>query len=173
MRKLIFTFVLAAFIMAASTEKATAQFGIQGGVTLPMGGLGDFVGMGVGGQVFYKKESGDGMKIGGTAGFYSMSEGDFEILGSSFAYTGTIIPVLVTFDYELADNFYAGADAGYNIISLSTDDDLTGFNFTVAGSSLALVPKAGIKFGPVSVEARYNVLGDNYLSALVGFSFGE
>jgi len=164
MRKLLTMSVLGAAMFFG--YNASAQFGVQAGIAMPMGTFGDIAGMGFGGALSYKKEMGEGMKIGGSAGFYSLPG---EELAGGFEWgSTTLIPILVTFDYSLGDNLYVGADAGYNVISIDAGD--TGLSAT--GSSAALIPKVGVLFDKVSVEGRFNAIGDQYLGVLVGFSFG-
>jgi hypothetical protein len=166
MRKLLTMSVLGAAMLIG--YNASAQFGVQAGIAMPMGTFGDIAGMGFGGALSYKKEMGEGMKIGGSVGFFSLSGEEVDILGTTYEYgNSTLIPILATFDYALGDNLYVGADAGYNVISVDMGD-VPG---SVTGSSAALIPKAGILFDKVSVEGRFNVIGDQYLGVLVGFSF--
>ncbi len=166
MKKLLTMSVLGAALLIG--YDASAQFGVQAGIAMPMGTFGDIAGMGFGGAVSYKKETGEGMKIGGSVGFYALPGEEFDSFGSTYEWGNTtLIPILATFDYAIGDNLYVGADAGYNVISIDAGD--TGL--TATGSSAALIPKVGVLFDKVSLEGRFNVIGDQYLGVLVGFSF--
>lgn len=158
MKKLFTAFALVALVSVATVNQASAQFGVQAGVMMPQGDISEW-GMGFGGQVFYKKEAGDGMNIGGTVGYYALGDGD------NTTYSIAILPIMATFDYALGDSFYVGADAGYSYVTV------TGGGVGAVGSTVAAAPKAGANLGPIHVEVKYQLLDLSYLQAVVGFSF--
>lgn len=157
MKKLFVTMIVAAFVFAASTERASAQFGVQAGALLPQGNI-DTWDVGFGGAAFYKKEQGEG-KIGGLVGYYALGDGDA-------TYSIALMPIMALYEYPLGDSFYVGAEAGY------TYAVITGGGIGAVGSTAAVAPKVGINLGPLHIEAKYNLLDLSYLSAQVGYSFG-
>lgn len=162
--------VLVAVFGIASTTSAKAQFGVQAGVLAPTGDWGDIWGAGFGGQVFYKKSQGDNITYGGSIGYFSLPGETINFGLVPFVFPdANVIPILGTFDYQINDLFYVGGDAGYNVISIGDlDQGIT----TTAESSLALIPKAGVKYSIFHAEARLNIVGDSYFSLVVGLSLG-
>ena len=81
-----------------------------------------------------------------------------------------IWPLLVTADYILKNRLYVGLDAGYTLISHKT----AVFSFSTGAAfatddGLALTPKVGMELNKFHVETRYSVLGNQYLTLLIGF----
>lgn len=152
------------------TTESKAQYGVQAGVLAPTGNWGDIWSAGFGGQVFYKIDQGEDISYGGSIGYYSLPGSTVDFVFASIEYpSANIIPILGTFDYKLSDKFYVGGDVGYNFISLGSLDQTA---TTSVGSSFALIPKAGVSFGSAFAEARLNIVGDSYLSLVVGISLG-
>lgn len=157
-------FVLIGFIVCTEVH---SQFSIKGGILAPSGDWSEAWGLGFGGQVGYKLGGEDNLSYGGSIGFFSLSGKDVDLgfLGS-FSYPNiSVIPILGTIEYQLNDQFYVGGDAGYNYFSIG---DFEGGLTSSVGSSLAIIPKAGASFESFFAEARFNIIGDSYLSVMVG-----
>ncbi|GAB5526394.1 MAG: hypothetical protein Roseis2KO_42660 [Roseivirga sp.] len=153
-----------------SIAESNAQYGAQAGVMAPSGSWSNFWGTGFGGQVYYKRDQGDNIAYGGSIGFFSLpgQTVNFGLISAEYA-DASIIPILGTFDYKLDEMFYAGGDVGYNVFSVGDlDQSIT----STVGSSFAVIPKVGANFGMFNAEARFNIVGDSYLSLLVGISLG-
>lgn len=163
-----FYLFLFAFLYIVNCSNAQ-EYSIHGGTMIPTGGWGDYWSAGLGIQASYKLLKTEEIKIGGSIGFFSIpgQEADFGFIRFNTP-DALIIPILGTLDLQIDEQIYVGGDAGYNVISFDLDSSFG----SLAGSSLALIPKVGVKFGGLSGEIRYNILGDNYLSLMVGYSFG-
>lgn len=165
MNKIVNALVAAALLIIVTSISASAQIGGQAGLVLPAGDWFYPSNPGLAVQAYYKVDLGDGMKIGGSVGFYTFKEVEKNRI---LAGDHVQFPVLATFDYALNDQIYVGADAGYTIFN---SPNWLGNGFAPA-SGASLIPKVGLKFGDLSVEGRVNVIPDRYFALLLGFAFG-
>lgn len=178
--------LIASFITAlvcASTALAQIQaIGVGGGLAFPSGSFGNVSGSGFGANVrgFYKYEGLDNILLTGTIGYFRFGEKDVTFLGQSagFGYQWSLIPIMSGGRYYFGDpeaktRFFAGAEVGVHIYSVSLSDDENNFgSAAAAGSSeFALQPMVGVALGPLQVYGEYSLADLNYMGLKAMFVF--
>ena len=168
--KIKFYLTMITCITAISFSVQAQQISISGGVLIPADEWSDSWDSGYGIQASYKIERNEQIRIGGSIGLFTVPGKEIDFLGFRIDIPDArIIPILSTFDYKINEQFYVGGDAGYNLFLYDTGDSFD----SPAGSTLALIPKIGTVYNKLNAELRYNILGDSYLSVIVGFTFGN
>jgi len=168
MKKVLLIAALAVFGLGVSNAQ---EEGLKLGVTagLPIGDAGDVSTFGIGLDVSYLWEVGDGFLVGATTGYQHFfgDSGEESFMGISYKFEYDdfqFIPLAASARYYFSDEFFAGADLGY-AIGLNDGND-GGFYYR---------PKVGYGFGNIAVHASYagvSMDGFTFSYIGVGIEFG-
>jgi len=183
MKKFIIAALFGFAVAFSSTAFAQIQaIGVGGGLAFPSGSFGNVAGSGFGANVrgFYKYEGLDNILLTGTIGYFRFGEKDVTFFGQSagFGYKWSLIPIMSGGRYYFGDpeaktRFFAGAEVGVHIysVSLSDDSNTLGSGALTGSSEFALQPMVGVAFGPFQVYGEYSLADLNYLGLKAMFVF--
>jgi len=165
MKKTLLIAVLAVFGLGVSNAQ---EAGIKIGVTaaLPVGELDEWYTFGVGLDVSYLWEVGDGFLLGATTGYnhYFKEELDFGFGTVTEAVDFQFIPLAASARYYISDGFFAGTDLGY---ALGIGDG--------AGSGFYYRPKVGYSLNSLGFHLSYggvSIDGGSFSFLGVGIELG-
>jgi hypothetical protein len=183
MRRFTVAASLAVMLVCTSTAFSQLQaISIGGGVVMPSGNFSNFAGTGFGGSVrgFYQYEGLDNLMLTGMIGYYPFGAKEYTLFGlsSGYEYKWKVIPITSGGRYyfgaaDAKTRFYAGAELGIHIFSVSVNGSTSVFgNSALSGSTeFALIPMAGAELGPLDLYAEYSLSEFNYFGIKGMFKF--
>jgi hypothetical protein len=161
-------------LTAGTTMAQNGRFSVGAELGLPLGSFGDGNGIGFGGTLRYEHPLGDKMGLTFTAGYLTFSGKDVTfdpfpglipattIKGSSVG----MIPIQAGFKYyftEAQDGFYAMAELGVHIASVSAPDytdPITGTTIeggSASSTNLSYAPSIGYHLANLDLGLRYQL----------------
>lgn len=179
---------IAAILMLVFTGSMYSQgqmkVGAQLGIEIPMGNLGDLVGMGFGGHGLFIYTLQPGLDLTGSLGYYTF--GEKKDLGAFANYSYSDVPLLagVRYSFPTTSTFapYVGAEIGLHFQSISFDypdnEFFGGRSFSESSTDFGFSPLAGFRypFNPdmtLDVTAKFNIVSDaNSFGIYAGLLWG-
>lgn len=172
MKKLVV--MLALIAGSVSFAAAQGRFSVGPEVAIPMGDFGDAVGLGIGASVRYEAPINENLSWMGTVGFISFAKKSIDTGFGDVDLSASIIPIQAGIKYyftESFNGFYAGAEAGLNLLKAKTSFD--GESDSESETKFGFAPQIGYHISMIDISARYQVIADaDYFGIRVAYVFG-
>jgi|SRR5258708_625845 len=171
--KLVFT---ALFVLAVAPAFSQFSGGLELG--LPSGSLSDVSNIGFGVNLRYEAPIQDKLNWTASAGFVSFSGKSYNFSGFKGNYPSiTVIPITGGIKYyfqETNAGFYAAADIGFFIGSVSVVDPFSGKSVSSSETKFGIAPGVGYRVEKFDFTFRYNSASDlSFIGLRAAYIFGS